>query len=259
MTILDKIVKKRKERLAESPIDIEKLKKEIKDMEKPLSFYDGLAKKGLSIIGEVKKASPSKGVIVEDFKPVEIAKRYDGNIEGMSVLTEPDFFLGKKEYLEDIYKKGIQIPLLRKDFIIDESQIYEARAMGASCILLIVAILNLDELNRFIDLAYSLDLDVLLETHDEKEMEIALKTKAKIIGINNRNLKDFSVSLDTTINLAKLVPKDRLVVSESGIFTGDDIRYLSKGRVDAILVGESFMRCDDIAEKAKEFNDAYED
>lgn len=256
--ILDKILERKKETLKDLKKNITSTSLEDKvNLKKiPLSFYKAIAKPGLSIIGEVKKASPSKGIIKEDFSPLEIAKQYETCVDAISVLTEEDFFLGSSRYLKEIHEE-INLPLLRKDFIIDPIQIYEARALGASAVLLIAAILDDKELKEFISLAHSLYMDVLVEVHNEIELERALKTNGAIIGINNRNLKDFSVDIDTTIKLRKQIPREKLIVSESGILTREDILKLKKADINGILVGESFMMSADINKKAEEFRNAY--
>jgi indole-3-glycerol phosphate synthase len=256
--ILDKIVEQKKIDLEifKKNNDIQSLVKKAKVMPKRPSFKEALAKKGLSIIGELKKASPSKGVIVENFNPSELLKKYENVVDAVSVLTEEKFFLGKPEYLLE-FSKNSNLPLLRKDFIIDEIQIYEAKILGASAILLICAILTLDKIKYFMKIAKELELDVLLETHDEKEVQMALLSGADIIGINNRNLNTFEVSIDTTIKLLELIPKDKIVVSESGFDNENDIKKIKNTRVNAILVGESFMRTDDILGKAKLFRKSF--
>lgn len=256
--ILDKIVKRKKERIKElgKNYTVEFFKEKIDSEKKIPSFYQAMKKDGLSIIGEVKKASPSKGIIREDFNPVEIGKTYNTVVDAMSVLTEEDFFMGSPDYLKEI-AKNVSIPLLRKDFIINPIQIYEARYLGASCILLIVAILELEKLKEFISLAKSLGMDALVETHTEEEVKIALKAGADIIGINNRNLKDFTIDLNTTIKLSKLIPNDKVIIGESGISTVEDIKALKEANINGILVGESFMRTDSIERKASEFKQAY--
>lgn len=256
--ILDKIVERKKETLKElkKTISIPFLEDKIKDTKTPLSFYQAMAKPGLSIIGEIKKASPSKGIIKEDFNPIELAKAYELCVDAISVLTEENFFYGSSRFLKEIHEE-INLPLLRKDFIIDPIQIYEARALGASAVLLIAALLDDHKLREFINLTHSLYMDVLIEVHDEHELERVLKTNGEIIGINNRNLKDFSVDINTTINLIKEIPKDKLVISESGILTKEDINKLKKAEINGILVGESFMKSDSIIEKAEEFRNAY--
>lgn len=250
--ILDDIVIRKKQTLAESTFNLEN-----KNFPKIESFYKALAKPGLSIIGEVKKASPSKGLIKPDFDAVAIAQEYENAVDAISVLTEEHYFLGSPKYLTQVHEV-VKLPIIRKDFIIDERQIIEARQIGASAILLIVAILTQDKLVEFLQLAQSLGLDALVETHDEQEVERALLANSKIIGINNRDLRDFKVSLDTTTRLRKLIPKDIIVVSESGINTAEDINTLKEASVDAILVGESFMKCESISKKAKEFKSVYD-
>lgn len=256
--ILDKIVSQKKIDLEifKKNNDIQSLVKKAKEMPKKPSFKEVLAKKGLSIIGELKKSSPSKGVIVENFNPSELLKKYENVVDAVSVLTEEKFFLGKPEYLLESSKNS-NLPLLRKDFIIDEIQIYEAKILGASAILLICAILTLDEIKYFLKIAKELELDVLLETHDEKEVQMALLSGAEIIGINNRNLNTFEVSIDTTIKLLELIPKDKIVVSESGFDNENDIKKIKNTRINAILVGESFMRTDDILGKAELFRKSF--
>lgn len=257
--ILVKIVNRKKERIAElgENYTVEFFKEKIDFSKEVPSFYEAMKKDGLSIIGEVKKASPSKGIIREEFVPVEIAKQYDTAVDAMSVLTEEHFFLGKPEYLKEI-AENVTIPLLRKDFIIDPVQIYEAKYLGASCILLITGILSLEELKEFLTLTKELGLDALVETHTEEEVKKALEAGAEIIGVNNRNLKTFDVSLDTTLELSKLIPEDKILISESGIFNAEDIKYLKQANINGILVGESFMRSADINDLAKEFKTAFE-
>ncbi|MDR3062843.1 MAG: indole-3-glycerol phosphate synthase TrpC [Methanobrevibacter sp.] len=247
--ILDKIVEKKKERLKEdkSKISLNDLKNQL-DLEKfqktshEYPFEEALKKNGLSIIAEIKKASPSKGLISKDFDPEKIAIEYESaGVSAISVLTEEDFFMGKKEYLEIIAKK-IKTPLLRKDFIIDEYMIYESKILHASAILLIVSILTEEKLKKFLKIAKILGLSALVEAHDEKEVKIAINSGARIIGVNNRNLKDFTVDLNNSIDLRKLVSKDIIFISESGIKTIKDIERLKKNNVDGVLIGESFMK-----------------
>lgn len=256
--ILEEIVAKKKITLEKNSykFDVCKLSEYIKK-DKTASFYNALKKDGLSIIGEVKKASPSRGIIKEDFNPIEIAKQYETAVDAVSVLTEENFFMGSSEYLEQIHNE-IKLPLLRKDFIISPMQIFEARFLGASAVLLIAAVLNEKRiLKDFIDIAHGAGLDALVETHNLEEVELALGAGAKIIGINNRNLHNFSENTATTENLAKHIPDDIVVVSESSIHTADDIKVIKRAGVDAVLVGESFMVSDDILKKAEEFRNAY--
>lgn len=256
--ILDEIVEVKKEYLLKSDYSFD-AKRLYKAMEEPVSdFKAAMAKKGLSIIGEVKKASPSRGLIKPDFKPVEIAKEYENAVDAISVLTEEKFFMGSPDYLKEIHSE-VKLPLLRKDFVISPLQIFEAREMGASTILLIAAILNDKRvLKEYINIARGVGFEPLVEAHNEEEIDLALSAEADIIGINNRNLKDFSEDIYTTVRLREFIPKDKIVLSESSIHTTEDIKILKQADIDGILVGESFMKCDDIAKKAKEFKDAYD-
>ncbi len=256
--ILDDICAKKRLTLAERRyiFDVTNLYEKIKT-DKTASFKDALKKDGLSIIGEVKKASPSRGVIKEDFDPIETALAYGKSVDAVSVLTEEHFFQGSPNYLKAIHQK-IDLPLLRKDFIISPMQIFEARELGASAVLLIAAILDDPRvLREYIDFAHGVGLDCLVESHNEKELEIVLEAGADIIGINNRNLYDFSEDLNTTVRLAEIVPEGKVLVSESSIHTPEDIKVVAKAGIDAVLVGESFMRSGDIVKKAGEFRDAY--
>lgn len=198
-----------------------------------------------AVIAEVKKASPSQGVIRADFRPADIARSYAaGGAACLSVLTDVDFFQGADAYLQQT-RAACSLPVLRKDFVIDEYQIVEARALGADCILLIVAALSDTQLAGFSALAHELEMDVLVESHDAAELDRALKTSATLIGINNRDLRTFKTSLDTTLDLRSRVPADRLLVTESGIHTRDDVALLRAAGVNAFLVGEAFMRAVD--------------
>jgi indole-3-glycerol phosphate synthase len=221
----------------------------------PLDLASALQGNGIQLIAEVKKASPSRGVIRQDFDPVEIAQTYaDNGASAISVLTETNHFRGSLNYLRDI--RGAladkKLPLLRKDFLYESYQIYESRAYGADSLLLITAILTPSKLQELLELSHELGMSCLVEVHDETEVEIAVRSGAKIIGINNRNLKTFAVDLFTTWRLRPLIPADRIVVSESGIKGRDDIEKLKEGGVYAVLVGESLMSAPDIAAKMKE-------
>lgn len=204
-----------------------------------------LAQKQSAVIAEIKRASPSKGVIRENFYPEEIAKSYEkGGAACLSVLTDIDFFQGSDNYLKQA-RAATRLPVLRKDFTIDPYQIYEARVLGADCILLIVSALGHQQLTDLNNLALEIGLDVLIEVHDEAELHRALATGNKLIGINNRNLHTFETSLDTTFNLLDLIPKDRVVVTESGIHTVDHVKAMRGHNVNAFLVGEVFMKAKD--------------
>ncbi|MBV1905944.1 MAG: indole-3-glycerol phosphate synthase TrpC [Pseudomonadales bacterium] len=195
-----------------------------------------------AIIAEIKKASPSKGIIRADFNPADIAKKYEqGGASCLSVLTDEKYFQGHSRYLKEA-RQQVQLPAIRKDFIVDSYQIYESRLMGADAILLIVSALNQEQLESFYALALSLSLDVLVEVHDELELESALRLDSPVIGINNRNLKTFSTDINTTIRLRSLIPDSLIVVSESGIRNAEDIRNLREHDVHAFLIGESLMR-----------------
>ena len=253
--ILDDIVAYKKEELAETKrgTPLAEQKNRAADAGAVRGFGAALAASGgIKLIAEVKKASPSKGVIREDFDPVRIAGTYqESGAACLSVLTEKKFFQGSLAYLGAI-RKTVGLPLLRKDFIVDEYQIFEARAAGADAILLIAACLDRRQLEDYLGVAGSLGLDVLVESHTGKELDKTLHAGARIVGINNRDLTSFTVSLQTTFDLLKDIPDDRIVVSESGIKSRDDVVKLEKAGVDAVLVGESLMREKDIGKKVKE-------
>lgn len=254
--ILDRIVEDKKIRLKEhkSNVSFEEIRKlaeaELKDEKRPKNcFYENLRKQGISIIGEFKKASPSLGRIESKIDLLERIDEYNASVDAISCLTEEDHFNGNIEYLKTIRKKS-DLPILRKDFMIDEYQFYEAKAIGADAVLLIAAILDDAMLRDFYALARELKLDVLVETHDENEVERALKTDPRIIGVNNRDLKDFSIKLETTGRLRKFIPEDKVFVTESGIMGDEDVRYLKETGVDAFLIGRAFMESRDPKELA---------
>jgi indole-3-glycerol phosphate synthase len=250
--VADKIpeVEKRKRELP-----LEELEKQIREQSPSLDFASALKGENIKVIAEVKKASPSKGIIREDFKPVDIALTYASNgAAAISVLTDGKYFMGSLDYLRNIRKAlDTPIPLLRKDFIVDEYQVYEARAAGADAILLIVAILGPEKLTELLGLSHRLGMKCLVEIHNERECEIAVKSTAGIIGINNRDLRTFTVDIETTGKLRQLIPADRIVVSESGIKNRNDIERLKGWNVDAVLIGESLMASSNIATAMKEF------
>lgn len=248
--ILDEIVEKRKIQLEreKAAADIETVKKAAERLDRQcISFKNALAKPDrLSVISEVKKASPSKGLIQPNFDPVKIAKEYETcGADAVSCLTEEHYFQGSSEYFKAI-RQAIGLPMIRKDFIIDEYQIYEARLMGADAILLIAAVLDDEKLKRFGDTARSLGLDILAETHDESELERVLALDFDSIGINNRNLKTFEVKLETTARLAGMIPEGKVIVSESGIKDNADMKTVRSYGADAVLIGETLMRSGNI-------------
>ena len=220
----------------------------------PLDFSSALRGERVQLIAEVKKASPSRGVIRPDFNPVEIARTYAGNgAAAISVLTETEYFQGSLDYLREIRNAlGSSLPLLRKDFICEPYQVYESRAYGADSVLLIVAILDPDRLKELLQLTHQLNMSCLVEVHNETELETALNSGAGIIGLNNRDLRTLAVDMAVTQRLRPLIPPDRVVVSESGIRSRSDIEKLRSWGVDAVLVGESLMSAPDIAARMKE-------
>jgi len=240
--------------IARAAAPVTELRSRIGDLEDvPRGFErhlrEAVASDWTAIIAEVKKGSPSKGIIRPGFDPLEIAEIYQENgATCLSVLTDEQFFLGHLRFLA-LIRETVSLPLLRKDFIIDQYQIYEARAAGADAILLIASILELNQLLEFHETAKELHLDVLLEVHDEREMDTALRTDCRLIGVNNRNLRTFVTDLGTTGRLARLMPADRMLVSESGINNRDDIVRLQKDGARAFLIGEAMMREDDIGAK----------
>ena len=253
---LHTIVEKKRARVKALNYDINALKKQASLAGPAPSFFKAMKKEGLSIIGEIKKASPSKGLIKADFDPILIARAYAHAVDVISVLTEEEYFLGKDEYLKKV-SDATALPTLCKDFIIAQSQIYRAKILGASCILLIVAILNKNEIMAFMTLARDLGLDALIEVHTKEELIIALEWGATIIGINNRDLNTFETDVRKTIELVKYVPPEKVIISESGIKGIADIRILNDVKIDGILVGESFMRSDDIEKHAKDIRNEY--
>ena len=254
MTILDEIAAYAKIRVneAKQKVSLEELKKQAYEMPKgSFEFEKALKKEGLSFICECKKASPSKGIIAKDFPYLEIARAYEeAGADCISVLTEPKWFLGSLDYLKEI-SSSVNIPVLRKDFTVDEYMIYEAKINGASAVLLIVAILSEDEIRRYISICDDLGMSAIVETHDEDEAKTAIRAGARIIGVNNRNLKDFSVDNSLAASLRKNVPDDIIFISESGVKNGDDTRLAYESGADAVLVGETLMRADDKKEMLK--------
>ncbi len=255
MTILDKLADYARERVESAKKDISL--KEIKGKAYALpkgnfAFEKALKKDELSFICECKKASPSKGLIAADFPYLEIAKEYEkAGADCISVLTEPKWFLGNNDYLKEI-AENVKIPCIRKDFTVDEYMIYEAKALGASAVLLIVAILSDNQLKDYIKICDELGLSALVEAHDEQEVKTALEAGARIIGVNNRNLKDFSVDTENSKRLRNLIPCDIIFVSESGVKTAEDVKAIREIGADAVLIGETLMKAPDKEQKLNE-------
>ncbi len=251
MTILDTIAEYTKTRYAD------KCTGDIKDRALAMpkgdfAFEKALLSDDLSFICEVKKASPSKGVIAEDFPYLDIAKEYEtAGASAISCLTEPKWFMGKDEYLSEI-AQAVSIPVLRKDFTVCDYQIYEAKLLGASAILLICALLDTDTIREYIDICDELGISALVEAHNEDEVKSAIDAGARIIGVNNRNLKDFSVDVNNSTRYRSMIPNNIAFVSESGIKTHDDIKVLLDNGTNAVLIGETFMRADDKSAMLKE-------
>lgn len=251
--ILDVIVEDKKKRLVEhkAAVSEEEMKqKALQSTRESVGFAKALKKDGLSVIGEFKKASPSHGAMDIKVDLKERILQYNDSVDAISCLTEEDHFHGNVGYLKEIRGKS-ELPILRKDFMIDEYQFYEAKAVGADAVLLIAAILDDAQMKGFYELARSLGLDALVEVHDEEEMERALKLDARIIGVNNRNLRDFTISLDNTKRLRGMAGADKIFVAESGIVTDDDVLTLKEYQVDAFLIGRAFMEADNPKELAK--------
>ena len=255
MTILDKLAEHAKERVAEAKKDISLSEICRLAMSMPkggFEFENALRSDDISFICECKKASPSKGLIAGDFPYLQIARDYEAaGADCISVLTEPKWFLGRNDYLREI-AANVSIPCLRKDFTVDEYMIYEAKTLGASAVLLIVSILSETQLREYIKICDELGLSALVEIHDEKEALTAVNAGARLIGVNNRNLKDFSVDTENSRRLRNLIPRDIIFVSESGVKTADDVQALCKIGADAVLVGETLMKAENKCDKLKE-------
>ncbi len=255
MTILDELAAHARFRVEQAmkEISLSEMKEKALSMEKgDFSFEKALKKPGISFVCECKKASPSKGIIAEDFPYLEIAKEYEAaGADCISVLTEPKWFLGSDEYLKEI-TEAVSIPCIRKDFTVSDYMIYEAKVLGASAVLLICSILTVDEIREYIKICDMLGLSALVETHDEAEVEMALSAGARIIGVNNRNLKDFSVNTENSRKLREIIPEDVVFVSESGVKSREDIALLEEIGASAVLVGETLMRAEDKKKKLDE-------
>ena len=248
MTILDELADYARVRTAEAKKkrSLEEVKKAALALPKgDYRFETALKKPGISFICECKKASPSKGLIAPEFPYLEIAKAYEAaGADCISVLTEPKWFLGSERYLQEI-AEAVEIPCLRKDFTVDEYMIYEAKLLGASAVLLICSILNEEELKRYMAVCEELGLSALVEAHDAEEVEMAIRAGARIIGVNNRNLKDFTVNTDNSKKLREMIPPEVIFVSESGVKGSEDVAALCAIGADAVLVGETLMRAED--------------
>ena len=247
MTILDDIVKNTRQKLIQKKADVplEQIKSQLKDLKLPKgNFKENLLNKDQAIIAEIKKASPSAGIISEDFNPVKKAKEYeDFGASALSILTEEDFFQGSNQFLIEV-KAITKLPIIRKDFMIDEYQFYEAKLIGADCILLIASVLSDEEITQFVNLAETLELDYIIEVHDENELRRVEHFEQAMIGVNNRNLKTFEVDLNNSINLKELFNGDNLFIAESGIKNQDDIDRLKEHDIHVFLIGESLMKGD---------------
>ncbi|MEX0998691.1 MAG: indole-3-glycerol phosphate synthase TrpC [Thermodesulfobacteriota bacterium] len=253
--ILDEIIENKTSEveISKTSLPLEQIQEQIKDALPSRNFFDAINPKGeLKIISEVKHASPSKGVFIEDFDPVQIAKSYSrGGASAISVLTDEKYFKGSLSFLKSI-RAEVDTPLLRKDFIVDPYQVYEARLFGADAILLIVAALDQTSLSELLELTHSLQMNAIVEVHDAEELDRALEADARIIGINNRDLRTFDVDLNVSINLSKKVPGDKIVIAESGIGSIEDIDRLRGEGVHVFLIGETFMKAPDPGQKLKE-------
>ena len=266
--ILEEIAEKRKADIAVrkqkiSPEEMRKKAETIAEKERQekhmtFPFRQMLARPGINFICEVKKASPSKGIIAEDFPYLAIAKEYEAaGAAAISVLTEPEYFLGRDAYLQEI-AQNVSIPVLRKDFTIDSYQIYEAKVLGASAVLLICALLSAEQLKEYLELAEQLGLSALVEAHDEEEVQKALTAGADIIGVNNRDLKTFEVDITNSVRLRKLVPESKIFVSESGIKNAQNVAVLRENGTNAVLIGETFMQSGLQAKKSmRKWNSMY--
>ena len=259
MTILDQLAGHARERVAEArkKIPLDEIKRQALSMPRgDFPFEKALKRDGISFICECKKASPSKGLIAPEFPYLQIAKEYEAaGADCISVLTEPKWFLGSDEYLREI-ASNVSIPCLRKDFTVDEYMIYEAKVLGASAVLLICSLLTAEDIREYIYLCDELGLSALVEAHDEAEVKVAVKAGARLIGVNNRNLKDFSVDTENSTRLRRLIPKEILFVSESGVRCAEDVAKLRELGADAVLIGEALMRATDKKAKLAELRGA---
>jgi indole-3-glycerol phosphate synthase len=245
MSILQKIVANTKTNLVHKKAEfpLEKIQSSLENLKLPRGkFKDNISSKDEAIIAEIKKASPSAGIIKEDFDPIKIAMEYESfGASALSILTEEDFFMGSIEYLKDV-KKITSLPILRKDFMIDEYQIYESKLIGADCILLIASILTDQQIEDFITIAKNLELDYLIEVHDENELKRIDRFEDALIGVNNRNLETFEVDLNNSVRLRNSFRQNNIFIAESGIKSREDMNYLKMNNIEVFLIGESLMR-----------------
>lgn len=254
--ILDQLAASTKKRVEQhkkkAPLETVKAEALAMDVNSGFPFEKALLAPGMSFICEVKKASPSKGLIAPDFPYLQIAKEYEAaGASAISVLTEPEYFLGSDQYLKEI-AQAVSIPVLRKDFTVDAYQIYEAKTLGASAVLLICTLLSEAQLREYLEIAHSLGLSALVEAHDEEEVRKAIRVGARIIGVNNRDLKTFTVDVNNSVRLRSLIPADKLYVSESGIRGASDVGVLYRNGTNAVLIGETLMRSPDKRAMLKE-------
>ncbi len=256
--ILKKIIQRKAEEIAERRVNVSltELEKRSQSASPVRGFVAAIKNKidagQAAVIAEIKKASPSKGVMRENFHPAEIAQSYEkGGAVCLSVLTDIDFFQGHDDYLQQA-RAACSLPVLRKDFMIDPYQVFEARAMGADCILLIAAVLDDLQMKELAELATRLEMDVLIEVHDGEELERVLPLDLPLVGINNRNLRTFETSLQTSLDLLSAIPDGRIVVTESGIHSAEDVALMRKNNINTFLVGEAFMKADEPGEKLRE-------
>ncbi len=254
--ILDRIVAHKKLEIdaQKKNVPLDEIKRNLAGVGPVRGFQQAISVQDkINLIAEIKKASPSRGVIRSDFDPKAIARIYENNgAAAISVLTDKEFFQGELSFLADVRSVTSSVPLLRKDFIIDEYQIYQSRLAGADAILLIAAVLDLSTLDGYLNIAHGIGLDCLVEVHSEDELDMVLKTDAPVIGINNRDLRTFNTDIRTTAELSEKVPEDRVIVSESGISSKEDVEFLRKCDVNAMLVGGSLMGSDDIGLKVRQ-------
>lgn len=253
--IVTKIVeeKKKEVEIAKERLPLDRIQRELTVLPSSRGFRQAVSKEHeISLIAEIKKASPSSGLLRRDFEPVKIAQVFRAyGARALSILTDEKFFQGKLSYIDKV-KKEVYLPILRKDFIIDKYQIYESKLCGADAVLLIADLLSRSELFQFLEICKNLAMDAVVEIHNEEDLNKSLSVDSQIIGINNRNLHTLKVDLETTSNLIRSIPEDKTIISESGIKTYEDVMYLKSLGVDAVLIGETFMRSDDIGSKVRE-------